>query len=181
MDIDLLMTQDGMREYTDGQRETWVTDVVQVETLAQVLQARLAQTAVKGDKPRSAKRRARKVAKRFRKASRLVRDAAAEIEAANAVFVREVVELPTRRAEALESRQERSDRRAVVRGMATTQVAMALGESAHGFNTDAQVVPPVPQHAPLLHPQPFPMPQGLGSELGPITDYFPRIDLPEAL
>ncbi|MFJ8929268.1 hypothetical protein ACIRLA_22085 [Streptomyces sp. NPDC102364] len=186
MDIDRLMTRDGMRDYTDGQRETWVNDVSGVDTLAQVVEARLAQTEIKGDGRRSAKRRARKVAKRFRKASRLVREAAAEIEAANAVFVREVVELPERRAEALERKKEREQRREQARALASGQAAGALAESAHGFNTDpqcqsSQVIPPVPQSAPLLNPQPFAMPQSSNAPPGEITDYFPRIDLPEAM
>ncbi|MFZ3592297.1 hypothetical protein [Streptomyces sp. BH104] len=186
MDIDRLATQDGMREYRSGQIDTWITDATQVDTMAQLLQARIAQTAVDGDKPGAASRRARKVAKRFRRASRQLRRAAAEIEAASAVFNREVVELPERRARALEEKRDRDEQRARARSLAAGQAAHALAESAHGFNTDpqrqsSQVVPPVPQHAPLLNPQPFAMPAPANAPLGEITDHFPRIDFPEAM
>lgn len=184
MDIDRLMTRDGMREYTDDQREQWASDVAGVETLTQVIQARIAQTVVEGDRPGAAKRRARKVAKRLRKASRQVRKAAAEVEAANAVFVREVVELPERRTRQAEIKERRDEQRARLRGLAKLQVARSLAESAHSFNTGPQqvIAPPAPQHAPLLNPTPYAMPPAAGGgPLGEITDQFPQIDLPEAM
>lgn len=183
MDIDRLMTQDGMRAYTDGQRDQWASDVAEVETLTQVIQARIAQTAVEGDKPGAAKRRARKVAKRLRKASQQVRKAVAEVEAANAVFVREVVELPERRTRQAEIKERRDEQRARLRGLAKLQVARALAESAHGFNTDPRQVtaPPTPQHAPLLNPTPYAMPANSGGPLGEITDQFPQVEFPEAM
>lgn len=186
MDIDRLMTQDGMREYTDGQRDQWASDVSAMETLTQVIEARMAQTVIEGDRPGSAKRRARKVARRLRKASRQVRKAAAEMEAANAVFNREVVELPARRTRQLENKERRNEERARLRGLAKLQVARALAESAHGFNTgpqqmNSQAVPPAPQHAPLLNPTPYAMPPGSGAPLGEITDQFPQVEFPEAM
>lgn len=187
MDIDRLMTPDGMSEYRSDQTETWINDATQVDTMAQLLQARIAEIQVDGDKPGAASRRARKVAKRFRKASRQLRQAAAEIQAAGAVFDREVVELPARRAREVQRKRERDEERARLRGLAQGHAAQLLAESAHGFNSDpqrtnAQVTPPIPQHAPLHSPQPFTMPQSSASvPLGEITDYFPTMDLPEAL
>ncbi|TGB06545.1 hypothetical protein [Streptomyces sp. MZ04] len=186
MDIDRLMTQDGMREYTDGQRDQWASDVAGVETLTQVIEARLAQTVFEGDRPGAAKRRAKKVAKRLRKASQQVRKAAAEVEAANAVFNREVVELPARRTRQQEIKARRDEQRARLRGLAKLQVARALAESAHGFNTDPQQVttpaaPPAPQQAQLLNPTPYAMPPAAGGPLGEITDQFPQVEFPEAM
>lgn len=182
MDADRLMTQDGMREYRDEQTATWLTDATQVDTMAQLLQARISETLIEGDRRGAAKRRARKIAKRFRKASQHVRRAAAEIEAADAVLNREIVDLPARRQRELQRKRERDEERARLRGLAKTQIVGALAESAHGFNTNAQVVPPMPQHAPLHNAQPFAMPQSVGSApLGEITDHFPSMDLPEAL
>lgn len=185
MDIDRLMTQDGMREYTDAQRDQWFSDVTDVETLTQIIEARLAQTVIEGDKPGAGKRRAKKVAKRLRKASLQVRKAVAEVEAANAVFVREVVELPDRRLRQAVAKERRGEQRARMRGLAKLQVAQALAESAHHFNTGPQQLsaqaPPAPQQAPLLNPTPYAMPSAAWAPLGEIMDQFPQVEFPEAM
>lgn len=179
MDIEALMTQQGMRDWTDSERDTFTNDAVQVRQLAQIIQARLAHTEIDGDRAGSAGRRARKVARRFGKVARLLEKAAAEAEAINAVYVREVLELPDRRAKQLEQKQQRQDRRALARGTAGAAVTKSLTKTVHTLNGTEPVgnpqvnaVQPAPQY---VNPQPFQFPGAGAAAAQPIpsiSDFF---------
>jgi hypothetical protein len=182
VDIEQLMTEQGMRSFTDEQRDTFVNDAVQVRQMAQIIQARLANTRIEGDRTGSAGRRARKVSRRFGRVARLLEKAAAEAEAINAVYGREVLELPARRAAEVERKENRRQRL----GIAATVEAAAqksLAESAHAFNgTQAgnpQVTPvqAAPQYV-APYPHQFAPAGGQPEPLENIADLFQ--DFPEA-
>ena len=182
MDIEALMTQQGMRTFTDEQRDTFTNDAVQVRQLAQIIQARLANTAIDGDRAGSAGRRARKVARRFGKVARLLEKAAAEAEAINAVYGREVLELPARRSRELERKEQRRQRLGIAAGAAPTAVAKSLTKTT---NTLAGAQPPAgnpqvtaaqPQPKPqYVSPQPYTFPGQTADQAQPlpnIGDFF---------
>ncbi|MFH9426370.1 hypothetical protein [Streptomyces sp. NPDC017529] len=183
MDIDKLMSRPGMREYTTEQLATWVNDASQVRQLGQILQARLAAQQIEGDKPGSAKRRARKVGKRFNKVADLLQKAAAECEGLNEAYKRDVLDLPERRAKTLEKKQDRRQMRALAWAKARTVVDRSLTESAHAIAapetahgqpaTPPQAVAPPPQY---VSPQPYSLPNtgAANQPLPNITDLFPE-------
>lgn len=185
MDMDGLMTQKGMRVFTDEQVDNWTTDSTQMEQMARIIEARLANTHIDGDKNAGqARRRARKVARRMKKAAALLARAAAEIEAGNAVYVREVIELPERRAAELERSEARKNRLGLAAGVQEA-VAGSLQKSATGFNGTTPVgnpqvngVQPGPQYV-TPYPQQFAQPTGAQQPLPNMADLFQ--DFPEAL
>lgn len=157
MDIEALMTQQGMRDFTDEQRQTFTNDAVQVRQLAQIIQARLANTAIDGDRTGSAGRRARKVSRKLGKVARLLEKAAAETEAVNAVYLREVVQLPERRARELERKEQRRQRLGIAATAAQAHVAKSLSKSVNSLNGTPVAEPQVtavagPQY---VHPMPY--------------------------
>jgi len=125
MDMDALMTQQGMRAMTEEQRDTWTNDAVQIRQLVQIIQARLAHHHIDGDTTGTAARRARKVVKPLVGAAKLLEKAAAKMEAANALYVREVLELPARRT----SQQQRKELRRHKLGIAATHTRTAITDS----------------------------------------------------
>ncbi|MFF0009606.1 hypothetical protein ACFYQT_40130 [Streptomyces tibetensis] len=164
MDIEALMTQQGMRGWTDEQRDTWTNDAVQMRQLTQIIQARLANTQIDGDRTGSAGRRARKVSRKLARVARLLEKAAAETEAVNAVYVREVLELPARRARELEKKEQRKERLGIAAGAAQGAIAKSLTNTTNtltgvqppavgnpqvnGVQAAPQYVPPMPYQFP---------------------------------
>ncbi|MDX2658253.1 hypothetical protein PV382_18160 [Streptomyces scabiei] len=171
MDIEALMTQQGMRTFTDEQRDTWVNDAVQVRQLTQIIQARLANTEIDGDRTGSAGRRARKVARQLGKVAKLLEKAAAQVEGANATYVREVLELPERRVRELERKEQRRNRLGIAASSAQDTVAKSLTKTTNTLsgvqpqpgNTQVTAAPPVPQY---VSAQPYQFP---GQATGPTT------------
>jgi hypothetical protein len=179
MDIENLMTQKGMRDFTDEQRQTFTNDAVQVRQLAQIIQARLAHTEIEGDRTGSAGRRARKVSRKLSRVARLLEKAAAETEAVNALYVREVLELPARRARELENKENRRQRMGIAASV-QDKVGKSLTTSA---NTLTGAQPPVspqvnadPGGVRYVNPQPYAFPGAPGPQqpAGNIADYFPE-------
>jgi hypothetical protein len=180
MDIDALMTQQGMRTFTDEQRETWMNDAVQMRQLAQIIQARLANTDIDGDKTGTAARRARKMAKRWGKLAGLLEQAAAQAEGINSAYVRDVLELPDRRAKHLERKEQRRHRLGIAATATHQQVAQSLHTSAHTLNGSPQYgnpqvtpVQPQPQYTPPM-PHHFAPSNSAGQPVGDIADFFPE-------
>lgn len=182
MDINALMTQQGMRDYTDGQRDSLVDWASEVRQLTQIIQARLANTQIDGDKAGTAARRARKVTRRMSRVARLLEKAAAETEAVNAVYLREVLELPDRRAQDLERKALRKQRLGIAASAAQDAVQQSLAQSAHALNGpppvgDAQVA--TAQDGPrYVHPQPWSYQQPAGGPQGAqeFADFFPTAE-----
>lgn len=184
MDIEALMAQQGMRDFTDEQRNTLVNDAVQIRQLAQIIQARLANTEIEGDKTGAASRRARKVTRQFEKVAKLLEKAAAGCEGINATYVHEVIELPGRRKKALVKKAERRQQRALAKGAAGALIAKSLTKSTTGLNasqasvnaqasTPAAAIAPAPQY---VNPQPWAFQGQAGGQaqpLPPISSFFP--------
>ncbi|MCL8016863.1 hypothetical protein [Streptomyces sp. AS02] len=171
MDMNAVMTTQGMRDTTSEQRDTWVNDAVQIRQMAQIIHARIAHTLIDGDKGQmSARRRAGKVSRKWRRAARLVEKAAAEMEAANAVYVREVVELPARRAAELERKETRRQRLGIAASTAEAAVTKSLGKSTDALHGGTPVGNPqvtAAQQAPqYVSPMPY---QWSGSQGGAQT------------
>ena len=181
MDIESLMTKQGMRYFTDEQRQTWTNDANEVRQLAQIIQARLAHTEIDGDRPGSAGRRARKVTRKLSKVARLLEKAAAETEAVNAVYLREVLELPARRARELERKEARRARLGIAAANLQDKVGKSLNTSTHTLSGVQPPVSPqvntVPPVAQFVSPQPYAFP---GTSAGPaqplpsISELFPE-------
>lgn len=180
MDIEALMTKQGMRDFTDEQRQTFTNDATQVRQLAQIVQARLAHTEIDGDRTGSAGRRARRVARKLGKVARLLEKAAAETEAVNAVYLREVLELPARRARELEKKEQRRQRLGIAAGTAHTMVAKSLTKTTNsltGTTVGNPQVTPVQTAPQYVSPQPFQFPgQGVGQTepMPSISEFFPN-------
>jgi hypothetical protein len=181
MDIEALMTQQGMRGWTDEQRDTWTNDAVQMRQLTQIIQARLANTQIEGDRTGSAGRRARKVSRKLARVARLLEKAAAETEAVNAVYVREVLELPQRRARELEKKEQRKERLGIAAGAAQGAIAKSLTNTTNTLtgiqpatgSPQVSGVQPVPQYVP---PMPYQFPgqtPAAGQALPDFADLFP--------
>lgn len=142
MDIEALMKKQGMRDFTDEQRDTLVNDAVQIRQLAQIIQARLAKTEINGDRTGAAPRRARKVTRQFEKVAKLLEKAAAGCEGINATYVHEVIELPDRRKKALAKKKERQQTRALTRAKAQEITAQTLSQSAQHLLADPRTAQP---------------------------------------
>jgi len=180
MDINNLFTEQGMRNDTGEQRDTWMNDAQQIRQLAQIIQARLVNTRIDGDGTGSAGRRARKVIRPWVQAARLLEKAAAKMEGANAVYLREVVELPARRAKELERKELRRQRLGIAASATQQKVAQSLHTSAHTLNGSPQYgnpqVTPVqaaPQYTPPM-PYQFAPSASSGQPVGDIADLFPE-------
>lgn len=181
MDIESLMSKQGMRDFTDEQRQTFTNDATQVRQLAQIVQVRLANTEIEGDRVGSAGRRARKVARKLSKVARLLEKAAAETEAVNAVYLREVLELPARRARELEKKQDRRQRFGIAAASVQDKVGKSLTATTNTLtgiqppvSSQVNAVQPGPQY---VSPQPFQFSgQGAGQvqPLPSISDFFER-------
>lgn len=180
MDINTLFTEDGMRHYTAEQRDTFMNDAQQIRQMQQIIQARLAQITVDGDRPGAAGRRARKMAKKVGKMAGLLEKAAAQCEAINAAYVHDVLELPDRRVKAVEAKASRRQRLGIAAGSAEAAVAKSLTNSVQGFTGtghpgNPQVTPAqkAPQYVPKM---PFQYaPAGSQTEpIGNILDQFPE-------
>lgn len=166
MDINDLFTEQGMRNTTSEQRDFWMNDAVQIRQVAQIIQARLANSQIDGDGAGAAARRARKAARPWIQAARLLEKAAARMEAANAVYLREVLELPDRRAKELARKEKRRERLGIAAAAAKDGIAGSLTQSTqtlhHGatpvgnpqVNTTAQPQPVYTNPSFYLPPQP---------------------------
>ncbi|MCI3279112.1 hypothetical protein [Streptomyces cylindrosporus] len=173
MDMDALMTREGMRTTTSEQRDTWVNDAVQIRQMAQIIQARIANTHVDGDNGQGpARRRAAKVSRRWRRAARLVEKAAAEIEAADAVYLREVLELPDRRAKDLERKADRKNRLGLATGAVHEQVTNSLTTSAATLAGPPPVGNPqvTPAQQPIQYTNPHAFPLGPTGHTVPVPN-----------
>lgn len=167
MDIDKLMTEQGMRDFTDEQRDTWFNDAVQTNQMAQIIEARLANTHIEGDKNAGqARKRARKATRKMKKAAGLLAKAAAEIEGFNATYKRDVLELPARRATDLEAGSSTwRQRLGIADSPIREQVTNSLQESVHALNGTTQAgnqqatgIPAMPAQPAYLPPQPYHQP-----------------------
>jgi hypothetical protein len=180
MDINRLFEQQGMRDFTSEQRDTFMNDGQQIRQMQQIVQARLAQTAIDGDRPGAAGRRARKMAKKFGKVAALLEKAAAQCEAINAAYVHDVLELPARRAKAIEAKENRRNRLGIAASSAQAQVTKSLTKSAGSLTGTTPVgnpqVTPVQPQPQYVSPQPFSFtPSGAQhTPVGDITQYFPE-------
>lgn len=184
MDINALFEKDGMRDFTAEQRDTFMNDGQQIRQMQRIVQARLAQTAIDGDRPGAAGRRARRMAKKFGKVAGLLEKAAAQFEAINSAYVHDVLELPARRSAELERKENRKQRLGIAAGMQEA-VAGSLQKSVTGFNAgipqavNPQVTPlqQAPQYV-APYPQQFAQPAGAQQPLPNMVDLF--VDFPEA-
>lgn len=177
MDIERLMTQQGMRDWTDEQRDTWTNDAVQMRQAAQIIQVRLANTRIDGDNTGTAARRARKVVRPLIQAARQLEKAAARIEGANAIYLREVLELPDRRAKDLERKALRRQKLGIAATSTHTAIGESLTQSTHALHHGTPVgnpqVNPVQAQPVYTHPQHFNYaPQHTGQAIPSIGDLF---------
>ncbi|MFF7335428.1 hypothetical protein [Streptomyces sp. NPDC008150] len=174
MDINALFTKDGMRAFTAEQRDLFMNDGRELRQMEQIVQARLAQLTVDGDRPGAAGRRARRIARKLGRIAASVEKAAAQAEALNAAYVHDIVELPERRARQLEAKAARKNRLGIA---ATTEtlVTNSLTKSVHGLHGTTPVGNPQVTTAPqpqYVHPMNFPAPQAGGQSFPSITDLF---------
>lgn len=178
MDINALFTEAGLRAFTDAQREQHQTDATQYAQLADIVRRRLEQTPIDGDRPFSARHRARKVARKLKKMERASRRAAASSEALYAAYVNQVLELPQRREQAALRKAERKGRQ--LQADAGDRVAKSLHKSAAVFGGQ---LPGTSQTGPagagqqFLPPQSYPYPVAAGGENTQpqsIADFIPK-------
>jgi len=178
MDMDALMSQQGWRGWTEEQRDYWTNDAVQIRQMAQVIQARLTHTHIDGDTTATAARRARKVVKPLVRAAKMLEKAAAQMEAANALYVRDVLELPERRS----SQQQRKELRRHKLGIAATAARAGIAESLttstqtlhHGATPvgNPQVTPTAQAQPVYTNPSFYLPPQPAGQGIPDIGDLF---------
>lgn len=179
MDMTELMTKQGMGTFKDEQRDTFVNDADQVRQMGRVIRARIANTCINGDKPWSAKRRAAKVGGRFDRVAKLLEKAAAEVEAIDATYNREVLELPARRQTALDKKAERQEAKALTRQKARALTERTLAESAHGLAADPRLLagqPPATAPQPVYtNPAAYQFPTAAGDPIPEIADMFKEV------
>lgn len=171
MDINALFEKDGMRNFTAEQRDTFMNDGQQIRQMQRIVQASLAHATVEGDRPGAAGRRARKMAKKFGKLADLLEKAAAQCEAINTAYVHDILELPDRRAKAIEVKENRKQRMGIASTAAKAAIGESLARSTNSLNGvpvgNPQVTPveaapryvsPMPHtySAPAAHTQPIP-------------------------
>ncbi|WTX00952.1 hypothetical protein OG216_46855 (plasmid) [Streptomycetaceae bacterium NBC_01309] len=185
MNIDHLLTAQGLRSFTEKRRDQHMRDARAYGQLADILARRLRRTPVDGDKPWSARVRAWRVVRHLRAMERASKQAASEAEALNADYQHQVLELPERRQAALEAKENKKDRNAERarrrKGAAHGYVARSLEQSTARFNGghgDVQDVEVVSEDAVYLEPEPFLRAVGDGSEgvarPRSVRDYFPN-------
>lgn len=172
MDMDHLMSEQGMRAYTDGQRDSLMDWAGEVRQITQIVQARLANTHIEGDKSAGeARKRSRKVSRRMARVARLLEKSAAETEAINAVYKREVLDLPDRRANAaVDGGTSWRQRLGIADSPIREQVTNSLQESVHALNGTQQPagIPAMPVQPAYLPPQPYHQP---GPGAGTVQDF----------
>lgn len=175
MDMNALMTAQGMREWTETERDENINAATQLRQMAQIIKARLENTHVDGDRAGGghARKRARAVVRHLHRAARDLDKAAARIEAMNAVYVREVLELPARRVRELGRKELRRQRLGIAAGGAQEAVAKSLAQSATALAHGAAPVgnpqvKPV-QQPQYVNPQPYVFPGG-GVPQQPLPD-----------
>lgn len=177
MDMDHLMSEQGMRAYTDGQRDSLMDWAGEVRQITQIVQARLANTHIEGDKSAGeARKRSRKVSRRMARVARLLEKSAAETEAINAVYKREVIDLPARRANAaVEGSSSWRQRFGIADSPIREQVTNSLQESVHALNgtqqtgnQQATTIPAMPVQPAYLPPQPY---HQAGPGAGTVQDF----------
>jgi hypothetical protein len=179
--MNALMTEQGMRDFTDEQRDSLVEWASETRQIAQIIQARLANTQVDGDSAGTAARRARKVTRPLRKVVRLLEKTAAEMEAFNAVYVRDVLELPDRRVKDRERKALRRQRLGIAASGVQEQIAGSLNSSVnilHGIPgaTNPQVTPlaQAPQYHTASPSYAYPAPPAQ-APMSSIADIFTNI------
>lgn len=160
MDMNALMTEQGMRTWTETERDENVNAATQLRQMAQIIKARLENTHLDGDKTAGqARKRARVVVRNLHRAARDLDRAAARIEAVNAVYVREVLQLPDRRVKELERKEMRRQRLGIAAGGAHEQIAQSLAQSAQSLAGPPPVgnpqVTPVQQQVQYTNPHAF--------------------------
>ncbi|MFD9564382.1 hypothetical protein [Streptomyces sp. NPDC059994] len=179
MDLNELMTRDGMGGFSSGQRDTFVNDATEIRQMSRIVRARLAQTAIDGDKPWSARRRAAKVAGRFDRVAKLLEKAAAECEAIDATYGREVLDLPQRRATALAKKEQRREHKILTAQRAHALTQRTIAEATQGLVADPRAAGQqtgMPQAQPVyVSPQAPPLPQPSNDPLPQIHELFKGI------
>jgi hypothetical protein len=173
MDLNQLFDEEGLRNITGAWRDQHLEDDRQYGQIADVVQRRLEQQTIDGDSRFSAGRRARKVAKNLRKMQKASRKAAAAAEALYGCYVNEIVELPARRATALERKETRRQRLGIAASAAQASVAKSLDKSTaalHGTPVGNPQVTPVEQAPRYVSPQPWQYPGQGPSAAQPIPN-----------
>ncbi|MER6364450.1 hypothetical protein [Kitasatospora sp. NPDC001527] len=127
MDLNTLFTDDGMRKFTALQRDQHLEDARQYGQLATVVEQRLRNTPIDGDRWLSERNRARKVAAKLRRMEKASKRAAGAAEALYATYVHQVLELPQRRNTVAERKAARRARRGA---RLQNTVTASLGRSA---------------------------------------------------
>lgn len=176
MDISALFTDHGLRDFTDAQRDQHMQDAREYGQLAEIIQRRVKQTPIDGDKPWSAWFRSRKVSRQVRAMEKASKQAAASAEGLYATYVNEVLELPLRREQAAIRKADRKQQRAINAGAMVAKSLEKTVTKLNGVeNPQVQVVQAVPQY---LDAQPFEFPMVAGAEQqkpANIADYFPQV------
>ncbi|MGY0466913.1 hypothetical protein ACW14Y_42640 (plasmid) [Kitasatospora sp. cg17-2] len=127
MDLNALFSDEEMRKFTASQRDQHLEDARQYGQLAIVVEQRLRNTPIEGDRWLSERNRARKVAAKLRRMEKASKRAAGAAEALYATYVHQVLELPARRNTAAERKAARRARRGA---QLQHTVAASLGRSA---------------------------------------------------
>ena len=179
MDMNALMTEHGMRAWTENERDENINAATQLRQMAQIIKARLENTHIDGDRAGGghARKRARTVVRHLHRAARDLDKAAARIEAMNAVYQREVLELPARRAKELERKDLRRQRLGIAAAAAREHVGQSLTSSAHTLAGHTPVGNPQVNAAQsavqYTNPHAFPSaPASQGAPLPNIGDLF---------
>jgi hypothetical protein len=181
MDMNELFTERGMRAFTADRRDVHMQDASHYAQLADVVGRALAQQEIEGDKFLSRKVRAWKVARHLRAMKKHSQKAAAASEALHAGYVNHVLELPQRRANAAQAKQDKLERRKARPAVGSGQAAAnSLQQSLGYFSGNAVTSGSVQDRAPeYLDAQVYEYPMAAGAEgQGPRTvrDFFPRQD-----
>ncbi|OEV10227.1 hypothetical protein [Streptomyces nanshensis] len=176
MNIEHLMTEEGMREFTAKCRDKHQLAHTQYAQIGEVLKQRLLnQAPLTGDRWYHRRVRAWQVKRQYTKLARLSRKAVGAAEAANTVFRTNVLEVEGRREQkALDKAQRKQSRRDASGGF----VEKSLAKSADAFNgVSAQVTDGNEQPVTYLDPEPAPMQMASGSGIQPtgtVYDHFPK-------
>ncbi len=182
MNLNEIATENGMRDWTSGQRDTVLNDIDEIERIALVVKACIAGEAIDGDKPLDAQRRSIKVNRQFKQAIRHLSKAAAKFESINSAYKREVVELPKRRENAQKRKDNRRQLRALTRQKAHALTQRTLTESAQHLAVDPRAAgqqPPAAAPQPQYvnpHPHAYATPQANTTPLPDFADAFGNLE-----
>jgi hypothetical protein len=174
MDIDRLMTEEGMRAFTAKCRERHQQADTQYASLGEILKQRvLNMEPLSGDRWYHRHVRAWKVKRQYTKLARLSRKAAGAAEAANSVYRVNVLEVESgRERKALDKAKKKQGRVAA----ASNFVDESLTKSADTFNgVSLQATGGQEQPVSYLNAEPTPMQMAAGSGVQPtgtIYDHF---------